>query len=148
MATDSQTISNIDIHAEQLNDEDFLAQFEDQTLASKHFKHLGHLRLTWLYLLEHDVETSIALVNSGIQAYAKSVGAETKFHVTLTDAMVRIVAKRMAKMDQKDWQMFLKENYDLVDDAISVLSQHFSQELLFSETARVSLVPPDRMPLH
>ena len=138
---------NINLSTEQLNDQAFLTQFESQTLAPIHFKHLGHLRLAWLYLSSNDVETSVQLVCSGIQAYAESLGASTKFHLTITDTLVRIIAKRINRMEEKTWKLFLDENRDLVEDAMSVLLQYFSKDLLFSETARISLIQPDIKPL-
>jgi hypothetical protein len=50
-------------------------------------------------------------------------------------------------MQKKEWELFLLENQDLVNDAISVLDQHFSKGLLFSEQARTTLVQPDKKPL-
>ena len=132
---------------QQIDDNEFLTQFENQTLSPIHFRHVGHLRLAWLYLNSNDVETAVQLVCSGIQNYAGSLGATTKFHLTITDALVRIVAKRVDTMGEKRWELFLDENNDLVEDALSVLYQHFSKDLLFSEEARTSLVQPDIRPL-
>lgn len=132
----------------QLSNSEFLSQFENKTLSPIHFKHIGHLRLAWLYLSNNDTETSVHLVCSGIKAYAESLKVTTKFHLTITDAIVRIIAKRVDKMEKKEWQLFLDQNRDLVDDAVSVLLQHFSKDLLFSETARISLVQPDIKPIY
>ena len=132
---------------EQLNHKEFLTQFENQTLNPVHFNHVGHLRLAWIYLNHHDLETSVQGVCTGIKAFAESLGANTKFHITITDSLVRIVAKRLDAMVQKDWQLFLEQNRDLVDDAISVLLRYFSKDLLFSESARTSLIKPDIQPI-
>jgi hypothetical protein len=131
----------------QLNDTEFLFQFENQTLDMRHFNHMGHLRLAWLYLSRYDVDSAVKLVCSSIQAYATSLGASRKFHLTITNALVRIMAKRRDNMQKKEWELFLLENQDLVNDAISVLDQHFSKGLLFSEQARTTLVQPDKKPL-
>jgi len=126
-----------------LSDKDFLTQLENKTLDSSYFNHIGHLRLTWLYLMNHDVETTVQLTSSTIRNYAESLGASTKFHITITDAIIRVMAKRVEAMEIKSWQSFLEQNTDLVEDAISVLTQHYSKDLLFSEEARVALVSPD-----
>jgi hypothetical protein len=133
--------------APELGDRQFLDQFENKTLNPSYFNHRGHSRLAWLYLNHHDVDTAVERVCTGIEAYASSLGAATKFHLTLTDAIVRIMARRMDKMDEKDWSLFLDQNKDLVEDARSVLGQYFSKDHLFSETARTSLVQPDLKPL-
>ncbi|MEM7126805.1 MAG: hypothetical protein AAF702_10795 [Chloroflexota bacterium] len=131
----------------QIDDQTFLSQFEDQTLDPVHFKHLGHLRLAWIYLERNSIDTAAGLVCSGIQAYAESLGATPKFHRTITDAMVRIMARRLNQMVKKEWQRFLDENNDLVEDALSVLYQHYSKDVLFSEVARTSFVQPDIEPI-
>ena len=130
-----------------LNDEAFLTQFENLTLDPIHFNHVGHLRIAWLYLNRHDVDTAVQLLCSRIQTYAESLGATTKFHLTITDALVRIMAQRMDGMREKRWKLFLDENRDLAEDALSVLYQYFSKDVLFSEAARISLVQPDIRPL-
>lgn len=138
---------HINPDTEPLTNREFLTQFKHQTLNPVHFNHIGHLRLAWIYLNHHDVETSVQEVCSGIKAYAESLGANTKFHLTITDSLVRIMAQRIGAMEQKDWQLFLAQNQDLVDDAIAVLLAYFSRELLFSEPARISRIQPDIKPI-
>lgn len=133
--------------SEPLSNRDFLMQFRNKTLNPVHFNHVGHLRLAWIYLTHHDLETSVQGVCSGIKAYAESLGATTKFHITITDSLVRIMSKRLDGMTNKDWQSFLEQNRDMVDDAIAVLLQHFSRDVLFSEAARTALVKPDIRPI-
>ena len=122
-------------------------QFRNQTLNPVHFNHIGHLRLSWIYLTHHDLETSVQGVCTGIEAYAESLGVRDKFHLTITDSLVRIMSKRLDAMTNKSWQSFLDQNKDVVDNAIAVLLQHFSRELLFSEQARTTLVAPDIRPI-
>lgn len=131
---------------EVLSDGDFLAQFEAQTLDKVYFNHLGHLRLAWLYLQAHDTDTAVSQVCLGIQAYATSLGATDKFHMTITNAIVRIMAQRIDELTDKTWCAFLAENTDLVDDAQTVLAQYFSHSRLFSEEAQKTLLMPDRKP--
>ena len=133
--------------SEPLSNRDFLTQFTNKTLNPVHFNHVGHLRLAWIYLMHHDLDTSVQGVCSGIKAYAESLGARDKFHLTITDSLVRIMAKRLDTMANKDWQSFLEQNKDMVDNAIAVLLQYFSRDLLFSESARTALVAPDIRPI-
>lgn len=130
-----------------ISDTQFLADFENKTLPEEYFDHKGHLRLAWLYLSMHDVETAIDRVCCGIQAYAMSLGATEKFHLTLTTAMVHIVASRMAASKASNWQKFLQENNDLVVNARAVLSHYYSDSRLFSEQARTVLAVPDIKPI-
>lgn len=77
-----------------LSDEDFFSQFEALTLDPVHFTHLGHLRLGWLYLERYDTASAIDRACKGIKAYAESLGASTKFNLTMTNAFIRIIAAR------------------------------------------------------
>ncbi len=130
-----------------ISDAEFLSQFEAQTLAPKHFSHVGHLRLVWLYLQNNDTQRTTELVCTGIKAYADSLGATDKFHLTISNALVQIMAQRVATLAPKDWDAFLAANSDLVEDAVSVLTKHYSRDLLFSDTARTTLVQPDILDL-
>lgn len=130
-----------------LNDKMFLTQFENQTLPLDCFDHRGRLRLVWLYLRQYDVETASKMTCLGILTYAESFGPSTKFHMTITDSIVRIVAKRMQCSKDDGWQSFLDSNPDLVDNSLGILYQHFSKELLFCERARITTVQPDLKPL-
>jgi hypothetical protein len=126
-----------------LSDKVFLAEFENQTLDPQYFNHLGHLRIAWLYLNRHNVETAVDLVCAGIQTYAESLGAKDKFNLTMTDALVRIMAKRIDYMQEKTWSLFQRGNADLIDDCLGVLSHYFSKDELLSDDAKVFLTPPD-----
>ncbi len=126
-----------------LDDETFLAYFENCTLDPECFDHLGHIRLAWLYLNHYDLDTAIQRTCTGIKAYAESLGATRKFHYTLTDAMVRIMAMRIEASDSGSLQQFLDKNPDLVEDAPGVISRYFSEEQLEQEAARCGRVEPD-----
>ncbi|GLQ30858.1 hypothetical protein [Litoribrevibacter albus] len=127
-----------------LSDADFIAQFEALTLDSVYFDHKGHIRLAYLYLAQNSLDVAIQKISSGIRAYANSLGASEKFHATITDAIIRVIATRMQTTRCKHWQSFLLENKDLVDDALSILHQYYSNDLLFSQTAKERFVLPDR----
>jgi hypothetical protein len=126
-----------------ISDEQFIKQFEDLTLDKDYFNHVGHLRISWLYLHKFELEIAISLVCNGIQYYATHLGAKQKFHLTITDSLVRIMAKRNNEKKSKSWLSFLAENNDLVEDSMAVLMQYFTKERLLSEQARMILISPD-----
>lgn len=130
-----------------LDDAAFQSAFEDLTLDPTHFSHRGHLRIAWLYLMQNDCETAVQKVCSGIKTYAESLGASTKFNLTITDALVRIMADRIEQMEEKDWPLFLEQNPDLIEDSLALLFKYFTEDVLLSEAARTSLVQPDIRPL-
>ncbi|MGB0494900.1 MAG: hypothetical protein ACPGJI_00990 [Kangiellaceae bacterium] len=130
----------------QISDNDFIEQFENKTLDPRYFNHIGHLRLAWLYLNTNNLQDAIQTSCFRIKAYATSLGATTKFNTTITSALLEIMNKRMKSTDTGSWELFLQQNRDLVNDALSILSQHYSIELIFSEQARLCFVEPDLSP--
>ena len=132
----------------QLDDATFLEQFENQTLDPVQFSHLGHLRLAWLYLEKNDVDTASKKVCTGIKVYAGSLGAHDKFHMTITDSLVRIIDARIRANQIETWEGFVNNNQDLVEDALSLLERYFSKEVLFSAQAKMTLVTPDLQPIN
>ena len=132
---------------DQITDKAFLTQFENLTLDSQYFNHIGHVRLAWLYIHRYGLEVAMAKTFAGIPAYAGSLGAADKFHATITDAIVRIIAQRMATGDEDTWQAFIGNHADLVDDALAVIRQHYSQALLDTKQARLAVLQPDLAPI-
>ena len=126
-----------------LPDKQFQKQFEDHSLNPKHFNHIGHLRIAWIYLRQSDLELASKRTCSGIQSYATSLGASDKFHATITESILKIMAKRISKSRFTDFPSFLAQNPDLVKDALSVLYQFYSEKRLFSAQAKKEFVRPD-----
>lgn len=127
----------------EMSDSEFLVQFENQTLPPEMFNHIAHIRLAWLYVRVLDVDTATEKTCAGLKAYAESLGAKDKFHLTISHALVRIIALRMNESHASDWPEFIAQNRDLVEDAIGVLCRYFSYDRLMSDKARVELVLPD-----
>lgn len=113
-----------------MTDEQFLTQFAALTLDPAEFGHAGHLRLAALALQAHDVDSAVARICAGIRAYATHLGAPAKFHWTVTEALVRLLAAGRLDGDARD-----------------LLARHYSQALLASAAARAAFVAPDLAPL-
>lgn len=126
-----------------LDDQTFITQFEHCTLNPEHFNHTGHVRLAWLYLQQNSEKTAIGKVCNGIKSYASSLGANDKFHVTITYSLLKLIALRVNQSKSKSWQEFNAQNSDLLEDCIGLLLQHYNKETLFSELARTQFVAPD-----
>lgn len=127
----------------KLSDSTFLQQFENLSLDPQHFNHCGHLRLTWLYLNQYSLEISLDKIAGGITRYASSLGASEKFHATITEALVRIVARRMRQFKPRNWDEFQHQNEDLFTDSNQVLRHYYSDQLLNSEQAKNQFMQPD-----
>jgi len=83
----------------------------------------------------------------GIARLAARLGVPGKYHRTLTEALVRLMAARGGADPAIGWDAFLSANADLVCDARGLLARHYSDSLLSAPAARRCFVPPDRLPL-
>lgn len=130
-----------------LNDQTFISQFEACTLDPKHFDHLGHIRLGWLYATQNSLPEAISKTCDGIQRYAGSLGAHDKFHYTLTEAFVRLIALRQAGSPATRFDQFLDQNTDLMDNPLALIHEHYSEALLQTHKAKNKSMAPDRLPV-
>ena len=131
-----------------LKDNEFLKQFEQQTLDPNEFNHIAHLRIAWLYMNKFDLKTAIKKVTSGISSYANSLGASNKFNHTLTEATIYIMAERSKKLENNSFQTFLAKNPDLIEDLLSLISQHYTIGRLNSKDAKIKFIAPDLQPFN
>lgn len=129
------------------SDDEFLSAFNDCSAPPSAFDHTGHLRIAWIHLQRYPQEQAIRLTCTGIARFAAHLGAPDKFHHTLSEALMRIMAQRGAADGRLAWQTFLASNRDLVDDARQLLAQHYSPQRLALAAAKVGFVSPDREPL-
>jgi len=130
----------------ELTDAEFQRQFENLTLSPDHFDHRGHLRIAWLYLKQDSLVIAIEKVCGGISRYATSLGATDKFHHTVSEATVRIMAQRLTEQPAKTFDSFLAANQDLQADLLGVLSRYYSDEQLHCEAAKRAFQTPDLNP--
>lgn len=130
-----------------LPDDVFLAAFLDARLAPADFNHRGHLRAAWLLLQRRPLEEAVADTCEGIARLATRLGAPDKYHRTLTEALVRLMAHGGAADPALGWEDFLATNAPLVRDARGVLAQYYRPDTLDSAEARQRFLPPDRQPL-
>ncbi|MEJ2060472.1 MAG: hypothetical protein P8Y64_08295 [Gammaproteobacteria bacterium] len=129
------------------DDETYLARFQARDLGPEYFDHKGHLYMAWLHLNHYDLEEANTRVCEGIHDLADKFGAPEKFNHTLSEALMRIMAKRIHGDMSHNFEAFLAANPDLVTDARGVLARHFSEERLTSPEARAAWVEPDREPI-
>ncbi|MCC2614899.1 hypothetical protein LJ739_01430 [Aestuariibacter halophilus] len=129
------------------SDDLFLSLFEHKTLPPKHFDHHGHLRLAWIYLSTFTLAEAVDRITRTIPAYAAHWGDPDKFHHTLTEAIVRIMALRKQQHPTDSFDDFLARNPDLITGLRGVISQYYSDTRLNSSTARQQFVSPDRKAL-
>lgn len=134
-------------HLPTLTDSQFLTQFENHSLDPIHFKHRGHIRLAWLYLTMYDFSKAVEKTCTGIKYYALSLGASDKFNKTITVAIMQIIYSRLQGLNDNSWQGFATSNADILDDALSLLLEHYSAQRLFSQSAKTTFIAPDIQPI-
>ena len=130
-----------------MSDDAFLAAFLDSSMPPAGFDHLGHVRAAWLLLQRRPLEDAVAETCDAIARLASRLGVPGKYHRTLTEALVRLMAHGGAADRTLSWEDFLASNAALTRDARGVLARHYRDETLSSPAARERFVAPDREPL-
>ncbi|QCU90058.1 hypothetical protein [Thiomicrorhabdus sediminis] len=127
-----------------LSDDQFIKQFENQTLNPAYFDHQGHVRIARLYLQQYPFSSAVEKTLHGIQAYAASLGASDKFHATISTATLYLLA---AQIENNETPAVTDEDSELVTDLLGLLKQFYSEERLFSAQAKQQFIEADKKPL-
>lgn len=130
-----------------MSDEEFLAAFLDCRMPAAGFDHRGHVRVAWLLLRRYPLAEAIALTCAGIARLATHLGVPGKYHRTVSEVLVRLMAHGGATRPDLTWEGFLQANQALLMDAKGQLARHYSAHRLASAEARENFLPPDRLPL-
>lgn len=135
------------------NPVDILDALHAGTLAAHAFDHRAHVFAAWWAMREHGVDGGGARFRSALQAYCQHLGAADKYHVTITEALLYLIAMELAGEGdagghwQTAWYRFERRACYLLETSRSALAPYYSSALLAREDARATFVPPDRKPL-
>jgi hypothetical protein len=128
-------------------DKEFRASFEACNYPPAEFNHRAHLRLAYVYLTEHDTETSARMMRDALKRFLEHNRIDvSKYHETLTRAWVMAVRhfmERTAASESAD--SFIEQNPAMLDSKI--MMTHYSAGLIFSDEARARFLEPDRDPI-
>ena len=105
------------------------------------FGHREHLELAWRYLDALPVAEAQQAMSQAIRHLAAAHGAPDRYHATLTEAWVRLVAVHRAWTQAGSFSEFIADNDRLLDRHL--LDHHYSPALMRSEGARRGFVAPD-----
>ncbi|MCB1643903.1 MAG: hypothetical protein KDI36_00550 [Pseudomonadales bacterium] len=122
----------------------FKRQVESCQFPVAEFDHRAHLRLAYIYLAGNSVGVAVQLMRRTLTGLLTHVGIDPaqKYHQTLTEAWILAVYHFMKRSNGSDSaDGFIDKNTVLLDSKIMLT--HYSEELLFSEQARVAFVEPD-----
>ena len=127
-----------------MNDSQILAQFEAAQLDS--FTHRDHIRVAWLYLRQDGWDTGYRNIRRGLLNFATALGVTDKYHETLTRFWAHVIQHCIDEQPNiDDFEAFIAIYPMLLDK--SLVEQHYSPELLWSDVARRSWHEPDLAPM-
>ena len=128
-----------------LDDDAFIATFEQGRFGDDPFPHEAHVRMAWLYVTRFGVEAAIDRAAAGIRTLAKSKGKETLYHDTVTRTWVYLVAEAVSWSPSLGFREFLTRNPQLLDKRL--LLEYYSSGVLSSPQARAAWIAPDLAPI-
>jgi hypothetical protein len=126
--------------------EQLLAALVRGTLPPSQFSHYNHVRAAWECLRQMPLRVAAHRFGEILAGYVQRVGAEDKFHLTLTFAFMHLIHQRM-ETAPGDWEAFAKANPDLFSDAKALVARYYSAGKLMTPEARKAFVEPDLAPL-
>lgn len=130
--------------AEPRKSDDLVARFEACTLPTWAFGHREHLFVAFTYLRSAPFEEAAPRFVRNLKRFAARHGASTKYHATVTWALLMLVAEAIDACPTADFDALLAARPELLD-ARATLRARYDREVLESERARrVPLLPRDR----
>ena len=134
-------------HEMSSEDAAFRLAFETGGVAPGQFDHRAHVRLAYVYLVEHEPEAATARMRSGLQAFLQHHGLpRAKYHETLTRAWILAVRHFMERAPGTvSAEALVARHPELLDSKIMLT--HYSAAVLFSAEARDAFVEPDASPI-
>ena len=130
----------------EATDEAFVQAFLHGDIPPAQFHHQDHLRLAWYLTSHQDLESATNLITSGIRAFATHHGHASKYHETLTQFWIRLVAHLVRhRPDITDFASFVATFPHLLDKDLPY--QHWRRDTIHGDIARAQWVEPDLLAL-
>lgn len=133
--------------AREVSDHNALVSMEDFERGSvdpDHFDHEAHIYVGWSYLQHYELDEAIDRFSAALRRLTKSLGIESKYHVTITWFFMILIAER--RSGSEGWASFRRRNADLFAKQPSIIGRYYSPGRLGSPLARTQFVLPDRTP--
>lgn len=127
----------------KLSNEEFTTQFKKGALSPDLFTHQAHLRLAWLHISHYGIDQAITNITTQIKNYTRLLGAEDKYHETVTIAAIRAVYHFMMKSTTNSFPDFIAENTRLQTHFKALLASHYSYNVFNHSEAKASYIAPD-----
>ena len=121
-----------------------IANCEACDIDPDHFDHEAHVYIGWLYVREYELPEALAKFDAGLKRLVIKLGAEGKYHATVTWFFLFLISERCDA--DEPWDDFKWRNADIVEGSREVLSRYYSDAYLFSDRARERFLLPDKIP--
>lgn len=134
-------------HKCSIEDERYLSAFETYEIDSATFHHREHLRVAYVLIATYGLEAAFVRLRASLIGLLTHLGVGTeKYHETVTYAWLLAVNHFMHMTKQsKTFDDFIQSNSLLLD--ASIMTTHYSQNLLQSSEAKVTFLEPDLDPI-
>jgi hypothetical protein len=131
-----------------MTDAEFHRAFLDLSLSPAGFRHADHIRAAWCcFRHTGDFAAGAADFIRHFRRFVAKIGAEAKYHETITWYYLTLVHRRMAcSAPGAGWDEFRAANPDLFDREMRPLKRCYRQATLESALARRVFVLPDAAP--
>jgi len=120
-----------------------IENFEAGRIDPEQFDHEAHVYVGWLYVQQYELPEAIRRFDTAIKRLANKLGAEGKYHATLTWFYLLLIAER--SNDGESWPTFRNNNSDITKNSQATVRRYYSEEFLFSDRARQAFVLPDNL---
>lgn len=128
-----------------MTDDQFMASFEDCSLAGESFDHRAHVRMAYLYLRRYPILEAVERFSSALTRFAAAKGKPNRYNETVTWAFLFLIRERQARAGcTQTWEEFAENNADLMSWKKNILRKYYRDETLASDMAKRIFVLPDR----
>ncbi len=126
-----------------LTDSEFEIQFKNCELNPTLFNHEAHLRLAWIHINKYGIEKALENIEHQLNRFVSHVGAEGKYHQTVTIAAIRAVDHLMRKAKLPSFKMFINTYPELKTNFKELINSHYTFDIFSSEQARKEFIAPN-----
>ncbi len=127
----------------KLSDSELERQFIACELNPSVFSHEAHLRLAWINIDKYGLEQAVKNIQNHLMNFVSHLGAEDKYHMTVTIAAVQAVNHFMEKSKSNNFNDFITEFPQLKNKFKELLNSHYSFDIFSSSKAKQSYLEPD-----
>ena len=134
--------------------------FERATIPASEFSHVAHVAVAVSYLAELPRDQALERMRAKIRAFAAHHGVTGLYHETLTTFWMRLLdhvaqtydvdssCRRSPRRPKADLPLWQRINLIVARwGGRRPVDAHYSRELIASQAARESWMPPDRLPI-